>query len=173
MPLIIPTSLDGHYTEESMVKGQLYNLDDDEYIGFQFNPEAFEFSQDDAWSETNWTGQPRSDYGYLGKGQNTFDLSMRYIADPGAPDFESDCYINVKPTGVKADFDRILFMVDRWRNRRPETGMPSRMIVVFGSIRQFTGIISNRKAQVISSFKDMSTREGIITLQFREWEPAV
>lgn len=166
--LYIPTSTSEfkHYTAAPLSKGQLYNLDDDRKLGFQFNPEELNWSQETGWIEV------ANDLAFVRRKPKTFEMDLLYVADPTAPDFEVDnTALPVMSGDVKADVDKLVAELDNWCEPRTDTGRPSRVMIIWGANWSFTGVIMSINPKLTYFFRDLSTRQGMISISFREWEP--
>jgi len=166
MGLYIPTSSAGQLPLSAVCikKGQIYNLDNNEWMNFQFNPQTFEWERSINWAETTWKGDVQGgDLSFINIGPRTFDLSLLFLADPGAPE------INYKTNSVKIDsFEAVEELIESWSQIVSSKGRPARVKVIMGE-RFFDGVIRNYHFKIIESFEDLSAKEGILTLEFREW----
>lgn len=174
MPLYLPTSksftgtLD--YFEAYVKKGQLYNLDDDRKVWFQFNPRNFEWSRVIKWTDQSFIGAPSIHHQYLGRGQREFELTLLYIGDFGMPEVEiKNTRHDIKPGDVEVDFDELVREIDAWTEEREDYGRPS-FIGIYIANEEFRGFIRDIKKRVIDQYKDQSTRRGEVTIRFQEWE---
>ena len=89
--IFIPTSRESYspLAMRVVTKGQLYNLDTNEYFTFQFNPEAFEYSRDLNWNPMTFNGdESGGDLFYINSGPRTFELPLLFIVDPSAPEIQ-------------------------------------------------------------------------------------
>ena len=167
MPLHIPIGKDRlPHGDMPLTKGQLYNLDNDEWIDFQFNPEFFEWDQAINWKDFTHKGDPSGgDLQFLNIGPRTFDLALIYAADPGAPEIKRDIGLD---GGDEMTFERIEEVMENWRQLLPEKKRPSRIKVIIGS-RTFDCIVENIRMRITEWFDDLTAREALLTLEFREW----
>lgn len=174
MGLFLPTSGTSSipFSSQRLSKAQIYCLDTNELLNFQFNPQTFQWERDINWAETSWRN---NDYGgdleYINSGPRTFDLPLLYIADPGAPDIvgEYQTANNEIAPGTPVDFEFIESLFERWASILPAKKRPSRVRVIFGP-RHFDGVIVHLDHRIVEAFEDLSTREGLITVSFREWK---
>ncbi len=171
MQLFIPTSTIGNndFSNMPVTKGQLYNLDLNEFITFQFNPESFTWSQESSWGRINWKGN--FDGGvpdFLNHQPTKFDLPLYFVADPGAPEIAYNVEERLSNSDVKMDFEALEKMIKRWK--RPVEGLnrPSRIRVIFGP-RYFDVVFNVTKFAITYFFEDLTAREGTITLGCEEW----
>lgn len=175
MPLIFPTSdILGSLTDSALAKGEIHNLDNvpNSVIQFQFNPEQFEESRPFNWPDTGMRGKPGFDIQYTGEPARTFELKLLWIADPIAPSHNADNTITpVKSEDVSADFDKVVFEIDRWLDPRADLGRPSLLMVIFGQYQVYKGVVTERRKRYVRFFSDLSTRQGELILSFKEWEP--
>lgn len=174
MSLFVPTST-MPITAVSVTKGQLYNLDDDEFLSFQFNPETFMWERKTEWGDLSFYGDDSGgERKYLLTKPREFDLSLLYVADPGAPDIayqtagDNPLSQNVS-AGVSMDFKFIQDVIERWESKRPDKHRPSRIMVILGD-RSFSAVIVSSQFKIVEFFSDLSAREALLTLEFREWQ---
>lgn len=180
MGLFIPTSRTGKepFTDIGLQKGQLYNLDTEEWLTFQFNPEIFSYSQQFNWGDVTWKGAEKGgDLQYVGSGPRTFNLELVFVADPHAPGMEfgsvDDGFhtrVNVTATGTTVDFEFIETMLNHWTTPLEAKRRPSRIKIIIGP-RYFRGVITSLDPRLTEFFPDMTVREAEILIGFREWEP--
>jgi len=171
--LYIPTSREAFslVNATKLEKGQLYNLDLDEYVGFQFNPTAFEWGQAIGWAETIWQGDDHGgDLLFTHIGPRKLEVSLLYMADPGTPDFTWSVSERLANSKLKFDFQALRKTLERWQNKLDGKGRPSRMRIVVGP-NYFDGIITTLGFKITEFFEDLSAREALVSLEFREWLP--
>lgn len=175
MPLFVPTGIAEsfeHFDRRTVVKGQLYNLDEQRIIGFQFNPEMLDINEEFGWTETGFRGAPSVDLAYTGTKLRTFDLTLRYVADPIAPDFETSNTITpVKVDYVKADFDKILAELRHWMEPLEGKGRPCRAAVIFGDPHNYEGVITALNPSYKRMFDNATARYSELRISFKEWSP--
>lgn len=176
MPLFIPTSgaapipFAGWPTK----KGQLYNMDNNEKLSFQFNVETFEWEQKFNWAEITWKGSVSGgDLDFINSGPRTFDLPLLFLGDPGAPEIEYEIgddnpVVRQVPGNIKMDFEFIQKLIERWTWVMPHKGRPPRIKVVIGT-RWFEGVIEELNFKLIDFFPDLTVKEALMTISFREW----
>jgi len=175
--LYIPTNLDiglGRYSlgyeSKAVQRGQIYNMELDEKIWFQFNPENFEWEEPFDWVSTG-TGIYGHDIQYMGQGDVAFNLSLLFIADPNAPKVITENIAEIAVYDKKsADFDSIIWMFQRWCRPNLDTGRPSQLRVIYGK-HYWDGIITRARYKIIEKFESGNIREGQIILSFRKWSP--
>jgi hypothetical protein len=170
--LFIPTSGAARpsYQDVHLTKGQLYNLDRDEFLTFQFNPATFAWERDTRWAEITFKGDDTGgDLQYLNTGPRTFDLPLLYIADPGAPEVIYQAAQNDMFGHTVADFEFLQKLIESWEAALTDKRRPSRIKVILGQKRSFECVIKNSEYQLIEFFDDLTVREGLITLEMREW----
>lgn len=188
MPLAIPTSRASQqsFLSAKITKGQIYNLDLDEYFVFQFNPEAFEWERDYHWDEITFKGDASGgDLQYIRTSAREFSLDLLYVADPGGPDIEyakADHKISPRtgrlvdgsplpatPSGKMA-FEQLVMMLDAWGAVIPAKGRPSRLKVMMGP-QDFDCVVTGSQFRIREFFgEDLSAREALISLEFRQWQ---
>jgi len=159
------------YTNTDLRKGQLYNVDLNEYIGFQFNPTSFEWSREVKWSEQNWVGNVNGgDIQFINIGPRRIELELLYIADPRAPkvDYRSD--YRIIDTGGLVDFQAIRDTLEKWEHLIDGLKRPSRVGIVVG-VNAFEGVIINTTFRITEFFEDLTPKEALVLLEFREWLP--
>ncbi len=172
MGLFLPTSGTSTipFSSQRLSKAQIYCLDTNEFLNFQFNPSTFQWERDINWAETNWRNNDfGGDIEFINSGPRTFDLPLLYIADPGAPDIEYQPANNATAPGGRKDFEFIESLFERWASMLPAKKRPSRVRVMFGP-RSFEGVIVHLDHRIVETFEDLSVREGLITVSFREWK---
>ena len=152
-----------------LAKGQLYNLDSNCFIGFQFNPEKFDYRREFNWAVNSCNGdESGGDLLYLNSGPFVFDLALLFIADPGAPEMEYDTANSLSSPDLKMDFRALAREINDWMAIIPSLGRPSRIRVIFGELH-FDGVVTSLELNENNHFPDLSVREGLIELRFREW----
>ena len=160
----------------ALVKGQLYNLDLNEMLGFQFNPETFGWDRDLNWAEISWKGAEKGgDLQYVNAGPITFDLDLIFVADPHAPEmmYQTGSNHPVVPSmqaSIKMDFEFIEETVNKWADPLPNLGRPSRIKIILGG-RSFLGVITTYSFEITDFFEDLTARHGRLSIGFREWQP--
>jgi hypothetical protein len=174
MGLYIPTSGASQEVASGMalVRGQLYNLDLNEILGFQFNPETFSWDRDLNWAEISWKGAEKGgDLQYVNAGPITFDLDLVYLAEPHAPSIEHNCPENLTGDyGLPVDFEQVEALILRWMTPLENVGRPSRIKVILGD-RSFLGVITTHSFEITDFFEDLTARHGRLSIGFREWQP--
>lgn len=171
--LFIPTSRELFSPSGSvqLAKGQLYNLDLNEYIGFQFNPTSFDWNQQFAWAETVWVGDDHGGdllFSYVGPRKT--ELSLLYMADPGSPDIHWSVSERLSSGALKFDFQALRQALERWQQKITGKGRPSRIRIIVGP-NYLDGVITAIGFKISEFFEDLSAREALVTLEFREWLP--
>lgn len=170
--LFIPTSGNSvpPFTGIQLAKGQLYNLDLDRFVNFQFNPDTYENQQEDTWLPLSWYGDATGgDLVYVGSGPRTFELPLLFVADPSAPRVEYNTEYPLSNPTLRFDFDALEKEINRWGQKIPQFGRPSRIRVIFGP-SYFDGVILSKTFRKTSFFPDLTTKEGMLMLRFREWQ---
>lgn len=171
--LFIPTAGRNTTSLEStrIAKGQLYNLDNNQKLGFQFNPESFEWERNFNFAETSFIGdESGGDIMYLNTGPRTFELVLVYAADPGAPSIEYESNFIVSSNFLRMDFQAIRYTIEEWEKKIPGLGRPSRIRVIIGP-NYFDGVIRSSKFRIGEFFPDLSAQQALVALRFREWNP--
>jgi len=176
--LIIPTTIKKAYKISeavSLSKGQVYNLDTNEFIGFQFNPKDFIWSRQFHYNNVTWKGSNSGgDVEFLYSGPKKMDLTLLYIADPGSPEISYNLNVNeeISTPSLKMDFQVILDTLDRWTDTIPDKGRPSRLKIIMGP-NGFNCIVTSTEVRISETFSDLSVREGYINLRVREWTETI
>ena len=171
MQIFIPTSTigDNDFTNMSITKGQLYNLDKNEFITFQFNPENFVWSQEINWANITWKGNLNGGTeDFINIQPTVFELPLLFVADPGSPDIAYNVDEILSNSLVSMDFEEVEKMFKRWNQPIDGLNRPSRVRVIFGP-RYFDIVFTSLKYRTNYMFPDLTTREGIVTLGCREW----
>ena len=133
--LFIPTSKQSIplFTKQKLAKGQLYNLDRDQFLNFQFNPQTFDVRRDFNWGVNTGIGDDTGgDLLYLTSGPHTFDLTLLFMADPGVPAFEYNTDLALSGDEAAIDFKAIEDTFESWTAKIDRLGRPSRIRVRFG-----------------------------------------
>lgn len=176
MALFIPTSQASTPQNEAVKKGQLYNLDTDEYIDFQFNPENFEWSKNINWVNVSWQGDVRGgDFSFISVGPNAFELELRFLDQPGAPDiaFRVNDGLAISTPGIeRANFQAIKSTIDRWAEKPDASGKPALIAVIIGP-NSFEGVITQKGYRINEWFNDLYVKDAIVRLRISEWRRKV
>ena len=174
--ITIPTNISNTVSSPvSVKKGQIYNLDTNEFIGFQFNPRDVIWSRQINYADISWKGSNKGgDIEYLNSGPRKMEISLQYMADPGSPDI--DYHINsnngISTHILKMDFQVLLETIERWEEVIEDKGRPSRLKIIMGS-NGFNCVVINSEIRISETFSDLSVREGFITLRLREWSEII
>ena len=175
MALFIPTSQGLPPNVEAVQKGQLYNLDTDEYINFQFNPAEFEWSKNINWAHVTWQGDTRGgDFAFISVGPNAFEIELRFMDQPGAPDIAyrvSDGQ-SISTPEEHANFQAIRQTIDRWAEKPGPSGRPSLVAVIIGP-NSFEGVITQKGYRINDWFGDLYVKDAIVRLRISEWRRKV
>jgi hypothetical protein len=174
----LPGSSTVPFMGQPTVKGQLYAMDLNDKIDFQFNPTVFEFEQAFTWSRITYKGDfSGGDLDFQNVGPRKFDLPLLFLADPAAPPINftaesSEAEIVHKEPGLDQpilfDYDELLKMLDFWKRPIEGKNRPTRIQVVMGQ-RSFEGVITNLAHRELEFFRDMGVKEALITITFEEW----
>lgn len=180
MGLFVPTSKltvdDQVFTNVGLTKGQIYNLDNQEFLCFQFNPSSFEWEKNINWSRINWFNSVNGgELQYINQGPKLFDLSLIYVSEPGAPELRYNTPDVVVP-GYSEDrivsFEAIVAVIDRWTAPIEGIGRPARLAVIIGPNR-FEGVIMKYNFRITEFFHNLTAREGRLVIEFEEWIPVL
>ncbi len=180
MPLFIPTSDLGlsdsyalqDYYDRYPFKGQLYNLDDNKKIWFQFNPEEHEDSIPIRWADIKSLGTPSNQYQYLGESGSSFDLTLLFIADIHMPKVKTQGAVdpNITPDGQAVSFKALYNEIRSWVKPREDTGLPSMISIIFNDDFAYEGFVRELRKRILDQYENGITRRATITLQFQEWK---
>lgn len=159
---------------ERIDKGQLYNLELDEKLGFQFNPEQIQWEQELRWAERSSIGRDTGGSKFfLNSGSRRLELNLLFMAEPGAPSI--DYYVQ-PPIQMRTEFgaelDFVVAVLERWKKKIPDKGRPGVLAFVVGEANpnNMKCVIRRMGVRIIDQFPDgLSTREGMITLELIEW----
>ena len=173
MPLFIATGSPPALSD-TLSKGLLQNLETGEWMDFQFNPETFEYGRDQNWGESLWKGDERGgDLQYVNTGPHAFDLSLLYVADPSAPNVPHNASVRVSPapddSRLPVSFERIEQVIYKWTEPLADLGRPPRIGISIGP-REFKGVILNHQSRITEFFSDLTAREALLNIRFREWQ---
>jgi hypothetical protein len=157
-----------HKASPKIARGQLYNIDDNEFFNFQFNcsPETLrEFN----WSDDAWLGQEYTHSQFLGSGQTQFELPLQFIVAPGAPIVENNCNPSlVDPQSGLLFIEQVVATINRWTAIQPDKRRPSLIRVILGD-RSFDGRIVLIGIRDDDRFADGRLRRATIRIGFKEW----
>jgi hypothetical protein len=178
MPIFVPTDSidlkDQDFFERYVTVGELYNLDADSKVLFQFNKDEFEESRSINWAQISSVGANSNQFQYINRGSRQFELPLLFIADKGMPPVKIDGFMSpfVTSEDLTVDIDVLYQELDSWTEELPSLGRPS-FIKIFICSMEYTGFIKELRRRVLDSFEDGSTRRALITIQFQEWEEAL
>lgn len=175
MGLFLPTSGSAQVPVSSSAvrKGQLYNLDLDEKISFQFNPQPISWRRRTSYAEFYSHGETSGgDIEFLFTGPRQLELDLIFTDEPGAPAL--DYYVQPPREGNSAefgaDFEFVVRLFERWMEPSAESGNRIPLLrLILAASTNITGIITAVEPQIVNQFEDGSVREGRITLEFRQW----
>jgi hypothetical protein len=91
------------------------------------------------------------------------------MADPGAPKVEYDTEFPLASPMLRFDFDALEKEINRWGEVLRDKGRPCRIRVILGP-SYFDGVILSKTFRKTSFFPDLTCREGMLVLRFREWQ---
>jgi hypothetical protein len=158
------------FTSDRLVKGQLYNLDLDRMLGFQFNPENLEYGWSINWATlTSNRDDTGGDLYYLNSTAEEFEIPLLFAADPGAPDLRYRTNRSLSTSDLKMDFHAIVDEIREWCAPIRELGRPSRVRVIFGKT-YFDAVILSVNVKQSEHFPDLAVWEGMIGVRFRKWQ---
>lgn len=159
-----------------VAKGQLYNLEWDESLSFQFNPENVEWVRESQWARASHRGQMQMAKPYfIATEPREMEIPFLFIADPGAPAVEFKS--NNSPLVARSAFDKsgpfgfkeLRSIIESWETVIETIGRPSRIRVIFGDIA-FDCYTKRSRFKITEFFsQDLAVREGLITLELMEW----
>jgi hypothetical protein len=176
MGLFLPTSegvASQPFAERVFEKGRLTNLDvrPTQWISFQFNPVVLEFEAESKWADIAWRGaELGGDLAYLGSGPDEFELVLRFVSEPAAPDMEAETEIAIPHPDYRVDFEALEATINKWRAPIPALGRPARINVAFGRARWFNAVIVRRRIRIEEFHDDLTARQALLTLEMRQWE---
>lgn len=167
----IPKSLLTQIGTDAVAKGQVYNLDLDQYFNFQFNPKMFEYEQKFNWRTAKYKGDfSGGNKDFISTDPITFELELIFVADPGAPSIEYNTPEVISPKGSvqRVDFGELLKVLRRWCSQVEGLNRPSRMKVIMGD-NDIDCVIRTYKVSQKEFFEDATVREGVLLIEFEEW----
>ena len=174
--LFVPSSSGGlaqAYSVDSVVHGRLTNLDNNEFIGFQYNPLQFTYEREFNWGAVQWRGSELGgDLDYLGSGPHTFDLTLDFVAEPSANPMDAQTAKMIPQPNHQVDFENLEVTIIDWMTPLEGKRRPARINVVLGP-RFFNGVILNYRFKVLEFHEDLSARHGRLTMEFKQWEPTL
>jgi hypothetical protein len=157
------------YTDVEFKRGQLYNIDNNQYLNFQFNPTSFEWARDVKWSERNWVGSTRGgDVQFINIGPRRLSLELLFVADPRAPEVNFEADFPVIDQHGLVDFKSITDTIENWIELIEGVKRPSRIGIIVGP-NVFEGVLLNITPRITDFFEDLSAKEALLLLEFREW----
>jgi hypothetical protein len=160
----------GVFASKPVNKGQLYNIDLNEFISFQFNPEALEWARTFKWGEHNWVGNTRGgDVQFINLEPRLIDIDLLFMAEPRAPQIEYKSDFKIIDANGLVDFNAIKATIEKWEKPLPGIRRPSRVGILMGD-NVFEGVLKSYTMRINEFFKDLSPKEGILMLEFREWQ---
>ena len=169
--LFIPTSSNSStpFTSIMLDKGQIYNMDLNESIGFQFNPTELEWSRGFNWVVHKWQGDfSGGDAQFLSTEPRKIELTLQFVADPSAPDLWYETPEDLLDTDNLVDFNAIRGVIERWEGPVAGKGRPSRIGIIMGE-NIFEGRIMTSTFRISAFFPDLTPRRAMFTLEFEEW----
>lgn len=162
----------GDQVNRPTVQAQLYNLDNDEFLNFQFMPRDAS-STDVNWSEEGWRGSDRTHRQFLGVSQASVEISADFWVDPGAPNIScsTDPPVNYTDTAGNSlvSIESLVVVLNSWWLNISETeGRPAllRFIRPEGSL---DGIVTRFGYTPQERFPDGTIRRVTINIGFRQW----
>ncbi|MCK9568835.1 hypothetical protein M0R72_07840 [Candidatus Pacearchaeota archaeon] len=163
-----------HKATPKIARGQLYNIDDNEFFNFQFNcsPETLrEFN----WADDQWLGREETHSQFLGSGQTQFELPLQFLVAPGAPIVENNCNPSLSETSNNPKYpaslliiENVIAAINRWTAIRPDKRRPSLIRVILGD-RSFDGRIVLIGIRDDDRFANGRLRRATIRIGFKEW----
>jgi len=171
--LYIPTSTSGtpQLPIGKLSKGQLYNIDNDQFMGFQFNPETFEWERETNWALHQWTGDSDGeDRQFIGLKKRTIELSLLFISDPRAPQLEHTTERRLVDRYNLVDFDEVRRTIEDWEAPIDGLKRPSRLALIYGKLN-FEVVIVRSTFKISDMHGDLTAREALIVLELEEWRP--
>ena len=160
------------FTEVPTAKGRLTNLDNNEFVGFQFNPDGLSYERSIDWGTIAWKGSELGgDLDYTSSGPHEFDLNLRFVSDPAAPDIEAEASEAISHPDYRVDFEAIEATIRSWVTPLDNLRRPARINVAMGPSRFFNCVITNIAVDIIETWPDGTAREALLKLEFKEWEP--
>ena len=166
-------------------RGQLYNLDNNEKLDFQHNPETFEWVKEWKWTEVSYRGRRFGrDLHFSMEDSAEFDLPLLYVCDPAAPDFGYAGPYQIFRGKGDIDFTEMLRLINTWQGIQPGTRRPSRLMVILNGQTlpggmmsaqsiSFEGVVTKINHRILDSFETGDVREAMFIFSFREWIPHV
>jgi hypothetical protein len=157
----------------TIARAQLYNLDQNEFIEFQFNPRGSEPGMDFGWGDDGFSGSDKVDTQFLGQGQTEFELASEWIVDPGAPVIDH----NVAEPCVHEDaagnklimIGAVLVAFERWAAIRIDSRRPSLIRVIWPDNRWYEGRLVRLSHRIEERFASGEARRATVRMGFKEW----
>lgn len=180
MQISIPIRVVKHrLSSKPIARGQLYNLDDNEYFDLQFNPRVIEPRTEYGWSDDPWMGSDKVSVQFLGIGQTDFDLQVEFLVDPGAPRITyrlgTTNLVLTYQDGAENNLIRIeniIRTIEQWGAVRDDKGRSSLIGITMGK-SYWEGRMINFAPRIEERFRDGLIRKATLRIGFKQWRRAV
>ncbi|MGB5107328.1 MAG: hypothetical protein WBP42_11515 [Candidatus Zixiibacteriota bacterium] len=177
MNIVIPIRLVQSRTRGPIARAQIYNLDDNEYFNFQFNPQTLEPGRDYGWSDEGWTGSDKYDTQFLGVGQTELELASDWLVDPAAPiiryHIDRTLMYQAGPNPTQqvslVKVEEIIKTLENWGAIRERERRSSLVRVIIGDNWYYNGRMTRFSCRIDERFADGTIRRAAIRIGFKEW----
>ena len=150
-----------------VARGQLYNLDDNEFFNFQFNPIVEPLTESN-WADDPWLGRAETHANFLGIGQAQFELALQFMVAPGAPIVENNCNPSLVDAYGYVSIENVSAAINRWAAIRTDKRRPSLVRVILPEA-SYSGRITLIGIRGEDRFPDGRLRRATIRIGFKEW----
>lgn len=175
MNLVIPVRIVTERRRDPIARAQLYNLDDNQYFNFQFNPITLEPGREYGWSDEGWTGTDKIDTQFLGVGQTEIEVVSDWLVDPAAPGIQyhvgtaltyEDSAGNTRLIWI----EKVIATVERWGQIRSDKRRSSLVRLIIGDNWYFNGRMTRFSARIDERFANGLIRRASLRIGFKEWK---
>lgn len=161
------------FSTEIVERGRLTNLDNNQFIGFQYNPATFAYERKFNYGTVQWRGSEfGGDLAYLNSGPHTFDLNLDFVSEPPANRMEAQTDQPIPHPDLGVDFENLEATIKEWMLPIDGKRRPARINVVMGP-RFFNGVVLSYRISISDYHGDLTARQARLELEFQEWEPTL
>ncbi len=177
MQIVIPIRIVHELRREPIARAQLYNLDDNTYFNFQFNPLTIEPATEYGWSDEGWTGTDKIDTQFLGIGQTELDVTSDWLVDPVAPiirhNLNSDLVYEDGAGNRLVRIESVIAAIQQWGAIRTDERRSSLVRLIIGDNWYFNGRMTRFSARIDERFANGLIRRASLRIGFKEWRSTV
>lgn len=173
MQLIIPIRIVQERRREPIARAQLYNLDDNTYFNFQFNPQTLEPANEYGWADEGWTGSDKIDSQFLGVGQTELEVISDWLVDPAAPiirhNLDGDLVYDDGASNRLVRIEAVIAAIQSWGAIRTDERRSSLVRLIIGDNWYFNGRMTRFAARIDDRFASGLIRRASLRIGFKEW----